>query len=152
MPQSRRALHASLLKVALRQRYFLKNFTTTAEQRYWKMHQDGCFDDNFIFEIFLNDCFSKTAAKIYLFLKFSVKHVLHFLLWRHVKEERIFMKNFLSEGFSEKCKHTISFKFQSKTIFLLKNPFFLQYTQIATPWTSQNLFLNFSFFKDTLRP
>ena len=32
--QSWRALHASLLKVALRQRYFLKNFTTSAEQRY----------------------------------------------------------------------------------------------------------------------
>ena len=36
--------------------------------------------DNFIFEIFLNGCFSKTAAKIYLFQKFQVTHVLHFLL------------------------------------------------------------------------
>ena len=37
------ALDASLLKVALRQRYFMKKFTISAEQRYLKMHQDGCF-------------------------------------------------------------------------------------------------------------
>ena len=42
-PQSWRALNASLLKVALRQRYLLKNFTLSAEQQYSKMHQDGCF-------------------------------------------------------------------------------------------------------------
>ena len=44
VPQSWRPLHASLLKAALCQRYFLKNFTRGAEQRYWKiMHQDDCF-------------------------------------------------------------------------------------------------------------
>ena len=36
----------------------------------------------------------------------SRSHVLHILLWRHVKEERIFMDFFLSSGFDEKCKLT----------------------------------------------
>ena len=36
--------HASLLKMTLHHSNFLKNFTiTSVEQRYWKMHRDGCF-------------------------------------------------------------------------------------------------------------
>ena len=42
----------------------------------------------------------------YIYFRNSRLHALHFLLWRHVKEERIFMNIFLSEGFGEKCKHT----------------------------------------------
>ena len=41
--QSWRVLHGNLLKIALHHRYFSKNFTTVAEQRYWKMYPDGCF-------------------------------------------------------------------------------------------------------------
>ena len=41
--QSWRALHTNLLKIALHHRYFSKNFTTGAEQRYWKTLLDGCF-------------------------------------------------------------------------------------------------------------
>ena len=41
--QSWRVLHGNLLKIALHHRYFSKNFTTVAEQRYWKMYLDGCF-------------------------------------------------------------------------------------------------------------
>ena len=41
--QSWWALHGNLLKIALHYRYFSKNFTTSAEQRYWKKHLDGCF-------------------------------------------------------------------------------------------------------------
>ena len=66
------------------------------------MHLDGCFWG----QILLNGSFSKTAAKIYLSYKFQVTHILHFLLWRQVKEERIFVDIFLGKGKSEKCKHT----------------------------------------------
>ena len=60
---------------------------------------------------------------------------------------------FLSEGFGEKCKHTVlALNFIQKQHFSLKNLFYLHYTQIATPWTNKNLFLSFSFFKGTLRP
>ena len=40
--QSWRVLHGNLLKIALHHRYFSKNFTTVAEQRYWKTYLDGC--------------------------------------------------------------------------------------------------------------
>ena len=75
--------------------------------------------DNFILEIFLNGCFSKTAAKIYLFYKLYVTHISHFLLWRrHAREERVFMNIFLSEGFGEKSKHTeLALNFIQKQYF-----------------------------------
>ena len=42
----------------------------------------------------------------------------HFLLWLRVKEERIFMNIFLSEGFGEKCKHTeLALNFIQKQYF-----------------------------------
>ena len=67
------------------------------------MRLDGCFWG----QILLNSSFSKTAAKIYdLSYKFQVPHILHFLLWRQVKEERIFVDTLLGKGFREKCKHT----------------------------------------------
>ena len=55
--QGRRALYANLPKIALHHRYFSKNLTTSAEQRY----------RIFFLETFLHDCFSKAAAKIYSF-------------------------------------------------------------------------------------
>ena len=49
----------------------------------------------------------RQLQKIYdLSYKFQVPHILHFLLWRQVKEERIFVDIFLGKGFREKCKHT----------------------------------------------
>ena len=63
-------------------------------------------EDNFILEIILNGCFSKTAAK-YNYFKNSRLHIFYIsLLWRHVKEEWSFMELFLSKGFDEKCKQT----------------------------------------------
>ena len=50
-------------------------------------------EDEFILETFLHGCFSKAA------------HIIHFLLWRHVKEEQI-LWFFLSKGFGEKHEHT----------------------------------------------
>ena len=88
--QSWRVLHGNLLKIALHHRYFSKNFTTVAEQRYWKMYLDGCFWGQI--------CLGNIPA--WLLLKSSCRrifvleiltHILHFLLWRHVREERIFM-------------------------------------------------------------
>ena len=74
--------------------------------------------DNFIFEIFLSGCFSKDSCKGTLTLEIQVTHVLHFPTPRHVKEKRIFMNNFLSEGFSEKCKHTeLALNFIQKQCF-----------------------------------
>ena len=47
-------------------------------------------------------------------------HILHFLLLRHVKEERIFMI-FLSKGSGEKCKHTeLALNFVQKQYFSQK--------------------------------
>ena len=48
--QSWRVLHGNLLKIALHHRYFSKNFTILAEQRYWKMYLDGCFWRRIYFE------------------------------------------------------------------------------------------------------
>ena len=63
------------------------------------------------------------------------------------------MNIFISEGFGEKCKHTeLASNFIQKQYFSYENPFSPHYSQIATSWTSKNLFLKFSFFKGTLRP
>ena len=48
--QSWRMFHRNLLKIALHHRYFSKNFTILAEQRYWKMYLDGCFWRRIYFE------------------------------------------------------------------------------------------------------
>ena len=78
--QSWRVLHANLQKIALHHRYLPRYFATGAEQRYWKMHLDGWFWGRIYFE----------NIPAWLLLKGSCKqiftHILHFLLWRHVKE------------------------------------------------------------------
>ena len=86
--QSWRALNANLEIIALHQRYFSKNFTTGAEQRYWKVYNDGCFWGRIYFwniPAFL----LKAAGNIFIWK--ILTYFLHFLLWRHVKGERIFM-------------------------------------------------------------
>ena len=88
--QSWRALHANLQKIALHHRYFSKNFTTGAEQRYWKMHLDGCFWGRIYFENIPAWLLLKGSCK-HIFILEIFTHTLHFLLWRHVKEEQVSM-------------------------------------------------------------
>ena len=115
--QSWRALHANLLKIALRNRYFSKNFTTGAEQRYWKMHLDGCFWGRIYFGNIPAWLLLKSSCRR-IFVLEILTHILHFLLWRHVKEERIFMIFFISKGFGEKCKPTeLALNFVQKQYF-----------------------------------
>ena len=120
--QSWRALHTSLLKTLLHHRYFPNNFSKSAEQQYWKMHLTGFFWGRLYFGN-ISEWLLKVSCKDILIVEI-LAHISHFLLWRHVKEEQIFMDFFLSKGFG----------------------------QIATLWTSKKLFLKFSFFEGTLRP
>ena len=88
--QSWRVWYGNLLKIALHHRYFSKNFTTVADQRYWKMYLDGCFWRRIYFEnipawrLLKSNCRRIFALEI-------LAHILRFLFWRHVKKERIFM-------------------------------------------------------------
>ena len=88
--QSWRGLHGNLLKTVLYYRYFSKNFTTVAEQRYWQMYLDGCFSGRIYFGNIPVWLLLKRSCK-HIFVLEILTHILHFLLWRHVKEERIFM-------------------------------------------------------------
>ena len=88
--QSWRVLHGNLLKIALHHRYFSKNFTTVAEQRYWKMYLDGCFWGRIYFGNIPAWLLLKSSCRR-IFLFEILAHILHFLLWRHVKEEQIFI-------------------------------------------------------------
>ena len=55
--------------------------------------------------------------------------------------------------FLRNSKHTeIALNIIQKQYFSSKNPLFFHYNRIATPWMSKKLFLEFSFFKGTLRP
>ena len=101
--QSWRVLHVNLLKIALHGTFFSNNFTTVAEQQYWKMYPDGCLWGRIYFGNIPAWLFLKSSCK-HIFVLEILTHILHFLLWRHVKEEWIFMI-FLSKGFREKCKH-----------------------------------------------
>ena len=65
--QSWRVFHGNLLKIPLHYRYFSKNFTTIAEQRYWKMYLDGWFWGRIHLGNILHGCFSKVAANVYSF-------------------------------------------------------------------------------------
>ena len=61
--QSWRALHGSLLKIAIRHRCFSKNFAISAEQRYWKTHFDGCFCEQLYFGNFPEWLLLKDSCK-----------------------------------------------------------------------------------------
>ena len=84
--QSWRALHANLLKIVLHNRYFSKNSPQVQNSNIEKRILMAASEDEFILEILMH--YSKAAANIFI-LKI-LTHVLHFLLWRHVKEEQIF--------------------------------------------------------------
>ena len=88
--QSWRVLHWNLLKTALHHRYFSKNFTAIAEQRYWKMYLNGCFWGRIYFGNIPAWLLLKSSCRP-IFVLEILTHILHFLLWRHVKEERFFM-------------------------------------------------------------
>ena len=60
-------------------------------------------EDNFILEIFLNGCFSKTAAK-YIYFKNSRLHIFYISYFDVMLKRNEFFWIFLSKGFDEKCK------------------------------------------------
>ena len=88
--QSWRVLHGNLLKIALYHRYFSKYFTTVAEQQYWKMYHDGCFWGRIYFGNIPAWLLLKSSCRR-IFVLEILTHILHFLRWRYVKEERRFM-------------------------------------------------------------
>ena len=62
-------------------------------------------EDNFILEIFLNGCFSKTAAK-YIYFKISKLHIFYISYFDVMLKRDKFLRIFLSKGFDEKYKET----------------------------------------------
>ena len=60
-------------------------------------------EDNFILEIFLNGCFSKTAAK-YIYFKNSRLHIFYISYFDVMLKRKEFSWIFLSLDFNEKCK------------------------------------------------
>ena len=114
--QSWRVIHGNLLKTVPWHSYFSKNFTTLEGRRYWKMYLDGTFWGRINFGNIPAWLLLKMSCRGIFVLKI-LTHILHFLLWRHVKEERIFMI-FLSKCFGEKGKHTeLALNFVKKTGF-----------------------------------
>ena len=60
-----------------------------------------------------------------IFILKILDFTMHFLLWRHVKEGRIFMDFFLTKSFDEKCKQTkLALDFIQKQYFSLKRHIF----------------------------
>ena len=106
MVRSWKALHESLLKIAsVFQRVSLKVQNSDIE----KCISMASSEDKFISEIFLNGCFSKTAAKIYL-----SKRNFHFLLVTSCERVTNFFGFFLGKGLQA---HRINSKFYSKIVF-----------------------------------
>ena len=94
----------SLLKIALRHSYFSKNFTVTATLKnasWWLLLRTALF-----WKYSWMAAFQRQLQSIFI-LKFLNYTYLYFLLWRHVKEGRIFADFFLSKGFDEKYKETV---------------------------------------------
>ena len=60
-------------------------------------------EDNFILEIILNGCFSKTAAK-YIYFKNSFKTHIYISYVDVMLKRNEFLWIFLRKGFDEKCK------------------------------------------------
>ena len=81
------------------------------------MHLDGCFEGSFILEIFLNGCFSKTAAK-YIYFKISKLHIFYISYFDVMLKRDKFLRIFLSKGFDEKYKETeLALNFIQKQYF-----------------------------------
>ena len=74
-------------------------------------------EDNFILEIFLNGCSSKTAAK-YIYFKNSRLHVFYISYFDVMLKRDKFLWIFLSRDFDEKCKQTeLTLDFLQKQYF-----------------------------------
>ena len=61
--------------------------------------------DDFILKIFLNVCFSRTAAK-YIYFKNSRLHIFYISYFDVMLKMDEFLWIFLSKGFDKKCKQT----------------------------------------------
>ena len=73
--------------------------------------------DNFILGIFLNGCFSKTAAK-YIYFKNSRLHIFYISFFDVMLKRNEFLWIFLSKGFDERCKQTeLALNFIQKQYF-----------------------------------
>ena len=97
-------------------------------------------EDNAILEIFLNRCFSNTAAK-YIYFKNSWLHIFHISYFDVMLKSNKFLWSFLGKGFNEKCKQTeLALNFNQNSILARKNTFSVHYSSIATLWTSKKLF------------
>ena len=59
--------YRNLLNIAFHHRYFSTNFTTVAEQRYWKMYLDGCFWGQFYFRNIPAWLLLKSSCRLYSF-------------------------------------------------------------------------------------
>ena len=74
-------------------------------------------EDNFILEIFLNGCFSKTAAK-YIYFKISKLNIFYISDFDVMLKRDEFLPIFLSKGFDEKYKETeLALNFIQKQCF-----------------------------------
>ena len=106
MVQSGKALHASLLKIAPRHSNFSKNFTISAEQRYWKMHPHGCFWWQLYFGNFPERLLFKDSCKYILILEILSYTYFTFLTVTSCQRGTNFYGLLFGKGFREKCKHT----------------------------------------------
>ena len=76
-------------------------------------------EDNFILEIFLNGCFSKTAAK-YIYFKNSRLHIFYISYFDVMLRRNEFLWIFF-KGFDEKCKQTeLALNFIQKQYFIVE--------------------------------
>ena len=113
--QSWRALHANLIKMALHHRYFSNNFTTGAEQWYWKIHLDGCFWGRIYFGNIPEWLLLKGSCKHIFILEIQIFYISYFDVMLKRKE---FLWFFLSKDFGVKCKHTeLALNFVQKQYF-----------------------------------
>ena len=77
--QSWKVLHENLLKIALHHRHFSKSFTTTADQRCWKMYLDHCLLGRIYFGNVPAWLLLKSSCRR-IFVLELLTHILHFLL------------------------------------------------------------------------
>ena len=82
-----RALHASLLKIALHHRYFSKNYhrcrtAILKNASWWLLLMSNLF--------WKHSCMAASQRQLQTYIHFRNSYT-YFLLWRHVKEEWIFM-------------------------------------------------------------
>ena len=103
--QSSRALHASLLKITFRYSNFPKNFTVSAEQRYWKTHPDGYFWWQLYFGNFLEWLLLKDSCRD-IFISEILNYTYFTFLTVTSCRETNFYGFLLGKGLREKCKHT----------------------------------------------